>query len=167
MSNYNQSLIESLIEDYRQTIERLQKECTEKTNAIIALGERLKAKEQECEELKKELNGSEKWRIKAESLNEKLELNNGRYHEALEEIKKVLSHCVVTGAIVKILYIISKTQECEELKECMNVKSDRYRKALEEIEKYCIHYLKHNPKSPSIDLNVILNIINKAKGRSE
>lgn len=45
MSNYNQSLIE----DYRQTIERLQKECTEKTNAIIALGEQLKAEEQECE----------------------------------------------------------------------------------------------------------------------
>ena len=43
MSNYKQSLIE----DYRQTIERLQKECTEKTNAIIALGEHLKAKEQE------------------------------------------------------------------------------------------------------------------------
>lgn len=51
MSNYNQSLIE----DYRQTIERLQKECTEKTNAIIALGEQLKAEEQECEELKKQL----------------------------------------------------------------------------------------------------------------
>ena len=45
MSNYNQSLIE----DYRQTIELLQKECTEKTNAIIALGEQLKAEEQECE----------------------------------------------------------------------------------------------------------------------
>lgn len=51
MSNYNQSLIE----DYRQTIERLQKECTEKTNAIIALGEQLKAKTQECEKLKKQL----------------------------------------------------------------------------------------------------------------
>lgn len=48
MSNYNQSLIE----DYRQTIERLQKECTEKTNAIIALGEHLKAKTHEYEELK-------------------------------------------------------------------------------------------------------------------
>ena len=45
---------------------------------------------QECEELKKELNGSEKWRIKAESLNEKLELNNDRYRKALEEIEKVL-----------------------------------------------------------------------------
>lgn len=42
----------------------------------------------ENEELKKELNGSEKWRIKAESLNEKLELNNGRYLKALEEIEK-------------------------------------------------------------------------------
>ena len=51
MSNYSQSLIE----DYKQTIERLQKECTEKTNAIIALGEQLKAEEQECKELKKQL----------------------------------------------------------------------------------------------------------------
>ena len=51
MSNYSQSLIE----DYKQTIERLQKECTEKTNAIIALGEQLKVKEQECERLKEEL----------------------------------------------------------------------------------------------------------------
>lgn len=33
------------------------------------------------------------------------------YEKALEEIKKVLSHCVMTGAIVKILYIINKAKE--------------------------------------------------------
>ena len=57
MSNYSQSLIE----DYKQTIERLQKECTEKTNAIIALGEQLKAKEQECEALKKRNEDNERF----------------------------------------------------------------------------------------------------------
>ena len=41
-----------IIDDQKKTIHRLQDECTEKTNAIIALGERLKTKEQECEKLK-------------------------------------------------------------------------------------------------------------------
>ena len=45
---------------------------------------------QECEELKKELNGSEKWRVKSESLNEKLDIENTRYRKALEEIEEVL-----------------------------------------------------------------------------
>ena len=44
-----------IIDDQMETIHRLQQECTEKTNAIIALGERLKAKERECEELKEQL----------------------------------------------------------------------------------------------------------------
>lgn len=42
-----------IINDQKNTIHRLQQECTEKTNAIIALGERLQAKEQECERWKK------------------------------------------------------------------------------------------------------------------
>ena len=44
-----------ITDDQKKTIHRLQEECTEKTNAIIALCEQLKAKEQECEELKKQL----------------------------------------------------------------------------------------------------------------
>ena len=44
-----------IINEQKNTIHRLQQECTEKTNAIIALGEQLKAKEQECEELKEKL----------------------------------------------------------------------------------------------------------------
>ena len=44
-----------IINDQKKTIHRLQDECTEKTNAIIALGEQLKAKEQECEELNRQL----------------------------------------------------------------------------------------------------------------
>ena len=46
-----------IIDDQKKTIHRLQQECTEKTNAIIALGEQLKRKEQECEELKKQVCG--------------------------------------------------------------------------------------------------------------
>lgn len=47
-------------------------------------------KVKECEELKKKLNTSEEWRIKAESLNEKQDLENTRYRKALEEIKEVI-----------------------------------------------------------------------------
>ena len=41
-----------IIDDQKKTIHRLQGECTEKTNAIIALGEKLKIKEQEYEKLR-------------------------------------------------------------------------------------------------------------------
>ena len=51
----------------------------------VGLLEELK---QECEELKKQLETSEKWRIEAESLNEKLDLKNTRYRKALEEIEE-------------------------------------------------------------------------------
>ena len=97
MSNYKQSLIE----DYRQTIERLQKECTEKTNAIIALGEHLKAKEQECEELKEYIREREVWGDQCEfckhndkeNCHQNIILDNlktiNSYRKALEEIKKV------------------------------------------------------------------------------
>lgn len=135
-----------------------QQECTEKTNAIIALGEHLKAKEQECEELKEEcealklenqelytiladlkevrklkdeymqkceelkkpLETSEEWRIKAESLNEKLELRNTCYRKALEEIEKYVKsqfdgfgsdvYAMNKVAINKILDIINKAK---------------------------------------------------------
>ncbi|MBO7211151.1 MAG: hypothetical protein J6V44_09165 [Methanobrevibacter sp.] len=41
-----------IIDDQKKTIHRLQDECTEKTNAIIALAEQLKRKEQEIKKLK-------------------------------------------------------------------------------------------------------------------
>ena len=44
-----------IIDDQKETIHRLQQECTEKTNAFIALGEQLKAKEQECEKYEQTL----------------------------------------------------------------------------------------------------------------
>lgn len=50
----------------------------------------LARKTQECEELKKQVETSEKWRIKAESLNEKLDLKNTYYRKALEEIEEYI-----------------------------------------------------------------------------
>lgn len=46
----------------------------------------------ECEELEKQLETSEEWRIKAESLNEKLELRNTCYRKALEEIERYINN---------------------------------------------------------------------------
>ena len=46
----------------------------------------------ECEKLKKQLETSEKWRIAAESLNEKLDLKNTRYRKALDEIEKYINN---------------------------------------------------------------------------
>ena len=43
----------------------------------------------EYEGLKKQLETAEEWRIKAESLNEKLELKNTCYRKALEEIESI------------------------------------------------------------------------------
>ena len=83
----------------------------------------------ENEELKKELNGSEKWRIKAESLNEKLDIKNTRYLKALEEIEKVINNILnsclgrntvscrpahnVCGDLINILDIINKAKDGE------------------------------------------------------
>ena len=87
-------------------------------NKIKELEEKLLRKEQECEKLKKELNGSEKWRIKAEGLNEKLDLKNTRYRKALEEIEEycnnVLSFTAVRTTESDILDIISKAKGGED-----------------------------------------------------
>lgn len=87
------------------------------------LAKQLEEKEQECEELKEELNGSEKWRIKAESLNEKLDIKNTHYRKALEEIEtatkinceeicgRKFTDCKDTSCFsVNILNIISKVK---------------------------------------------------------
>ena len=96
-------------------------------NNIAKLQEQLAHKTQECEELKKQLKTSEEWRIKAESLNEKLELKNTRYRKALEEIiNNILNSCLgrntvscrpahnVCGDLINILDIINKVkgEEC-------------------------------------------------------
>ena len=46
----------------------------------------------EYEGLKKQLETAEEWRIKAESLNEKLELRNTCYRKALEEIEGLVKN---------------------------------------------------------------------------
>lgn len=46
---------QTLIDDYKQTIERLQKECTEKTDFNIKLMERIKELEQKLKELEGEI----------------------------------------------------------------------------------------------------------------
>lgn len=72
-------------ESLKEEIEVLKDNFDTATRDCNELIEELK---QECEELKEELNGSEKWRIKAESLNEKLDIKNTRYLKALEEIEE-------------------------------------------------------------------------------
>ncbi len=71
----------------------------------------LARKTQECEELKKQVETSEKWRIKAESLNEKLDLKNTYYRKALEEIEKELEEDV---------YCESQECGCDDFEECLN-----------------------------------------------
>lgn len=71
-----------VINDYQNIVKRLQQECTEKTNAIIALGERLQAKEQGCEELKEILKV---W--KYSDVQHIFKIN--KYEQTLTEIKYI------------------------------------------------------------------------------
>lgn len=59
---------------------------------IYGKSNKLRSLEQENEALKEKRETSEKWRIKAESSNEKLDLKNTRYSKALEEIEKYCSN---------------------------------------------------------------------------
>lgn len=69
----------------------------------------------ECEELKKKLNTSEEWRIKAESLNEKQDLENTRYRKALEEIEEELKEDI---------YCESQECGCDDSEECLRCTKD-------------------------------------------
>ena len=86
---------EIIINDQKNTIHRLQQECTEKTNAIIALGEQLKAKEQECEKLKETL--AEIKEIAEENIRiADLEGLNGVYRRGLaKQILQKIRECEV------------------------------------------------------------------------
>lgn len=88
------------------------------SRALAKIISSLKSKTQECEELKKQFETSEEWRIKAEGLNEKFELKNTRYRKALEEIKGIAKNFGSYAAwqeqrINKILDIINKAKNCE------------------------------------------------------
>lgn len=87
----------------------MEKLCKDNPNCYF---KQLSRKTAECKELKKELNGSEKWRIKAEGLNEKLELKNTRYRKALEEIEEYINQYEMLGKlnIKYILNIINKAK---------------------------------------------------------
>ncbi len=76
-------------ESLKEEIEVLKDNFDTATRDCNELIEELK---QECEELKKQLETSEEWRIKAESLNEKLELRNTCYRKALEEIEGLVKN---------------------------------------------------------------------------
>lgn len=86
-----------IIEDYDNNQYELYPDFENNNDNFIKLMEleiphknnKYKEKEQECEELKKQLETSEKWRIKSD-------LQNARYRRALEKIEKIVNEpCVV------------------------------------------------------------------------
>ena len=159
---------QTLIDDYKQTIERLQKECTEKTDFNIKLMERVKKLEQKLNaqfaEMEEKLTAEE---LKNYELKEKLKIAEDLIYENSELYKNIKG----------------KEQECEELKrkvelmmDCPDCKVDEYKEALEGIEKVINNILNsclgrntvscrpaHNVCG---DLINILDIINKVKGEN-
>lgn len=111
---------EQITIDYKNLCENYSKEvgcyntfdgsCIKEQCFTYKLLQQLQAQEQECEELKKQLETSEEWRIKAEGLNEKLELKNTRYREALEEIEQELKEDI---------YCESQECGCDDFEECL------------------------------------------------
>ena len=90
-----------IIDDQRKTIHRLQDECTEKTNAIIALGERLDQLKAE-NNLLRQTHKTEQDRRRA-------------YENALIEIKEIVfpkNQLIITDSPI-ILKIQEKISECE------------------------------------------------------
>lgn len=77
-----------IIDDQKKTIHRLQQECIEKTNTILALGDKLKCKEQECKELKKSV---EHWQMEHKAAKAKGEwtydLVKKRLGQQLDQLK--------------------------------------------------------------------------------
>ena len=120
---------------------------------VKELEEKLKRKEQECEQIKEKyealkLENQEGYEIVAELKHECEELK-----ERLERIEEDLKYQCV---------------------DCMNIKSDRYRKALEEIEEYTreqfcdscedIGSTEYNCHCEYCEYQEYFDIINKAKG---
>ena len=94
-------------EDLRQMYKSMVELCEAKDDAILE-------KHADIEELKEQLETAEKWRIKAEGLNEKFELKNTCYRKVLEEIEKIVGECPAFDYNAKqILDIINKAKEEE------------------------------------------------------
>ena len=90
---------EIIIDDQKETIHRLQQECTEKTNAIIALGEQLSRKEQELQ-VQRNFTTQEQRKIYCVAYDKTCETGNEckqkkcvfkdrlKYKQALDEIER-------------------------------------------------------------------------------
>lgn len=140
---------DKIIEDYKNTISRLQQECTEKTNLIIKLINK-------NNRLKEELN----------QVQLLLEGKNTQYNTLLE-------NCENYKINIKVLKFGANVLASERDRRVRE--NTRYRKALEEIkgEITALHYITipfHRGITHELaDMvqeykNKILDIINKAKG---
>ena len=112
-----------IINDQKNTIHRLQQECREKTNAIIALGEQLKAKEQELQEAMDNYVQLDLQRVK--EYNELVDLYKSKEQEC-EELKETNNTLAVTrDKLLGDLWI-----EEESLKDYI----EHYNKAIDELD---------------------------------
>ena len=112
------------LEKYEARVKELEEKLKRKTQECEQIKEKYEALKLENQEgyeivaelkheyegLKKQLETAEEWRIKAESLNEKLELKNTCYLEALDEIEKELKEDV---------YCESQECGCDDFEECL------------------------------------------------
>lgn len=154
---------QTLIDDYKQTIERLQKECTEKTDFNIKLMECVKKLEQKLNaqfaEMEEKLTAEE---LKNYELKEKLKIAENLIYENSELYKNLKEKEQECEELKKQLETSEKWRiKAENLNEKLVLKNDPYRKALEEIEdfrkKHCDFLCEGNR---------ILDIINKIKGEN-
>lgn len=100
----------------KNNYEQLTQECDTLKSQLDFEVQQKECIEQECEELKKKLNTSEEWRIKAENLNEKQDLENTRYRKALEEIEEIVkrrNYLDYSELLEDILGIINEAKEEE------------------------------------------------------
>lgn len=84
------------------------------------------------------------------------------------------SYTICTGTNCYFKQLARKTQECEAYKKqlefvrthrtVIDAEKNRYRKALEEIEEVCKNGVYDEFKMPLDECDLILDIINKAKG---
>ena len=108
-------IVKIYISDINGQLARKTQECDELISEKDFYLQKIEVLDQECEELKKQFETSEEWRIKAEGLNEKFELKNTRYRKALEEIEGIAKNFGSYAAwqeqrINKILDIINKAK---------------------------------------------------------
>ena len=117
-----------IIDDQKKTIHRLQQECTEKTNIIIALGNKLQAKEQECEGLTSKCSQLEEeikdWQKEVERIQfigsygimDEVKKNT-KLEQTLTEIKEIAETCSFTDndelLLSRLEQILQKISECE------------------------------------------------------